>query len=67
MFCKPHAVDYPHTMAIIDVHHHWINEADYLDHLLREMDRLGVERAGLMALGAPFQRLFLTVPGRLLR
>ncbi len=51
---------YHEPVGIIDVHHHWINEPDYLDHLLREMDRLDVERAGLMAMGKLFQRLFLT-------
>lgn len=49
-------------MKIIDVHHHWVNEAGYLDHLLVEMDRLRIERLGLIALGNPFQKLFLTVP-----
>ena len=49
-------------MGIIDVHHHWVNEPDYLDRLLVEMDRLGIERAGLIAMGRPFQRLFLTAP-----
>jgi predicted TIM-barrel fold metal-dependent hydrolase len=49
-------------MSIIDVHHHWINEPDYLEHLLREMDRLEIDRAGLMAMGAPFRRLFVTQP-----
>lgn len=47
-------------MAIIDVHHHWVNEPGYLDGLLAEMDRLGIERTGLIAMGRPFQRLFLT-------
>jgi predicted TIM-barrel fold metal-dependent hydrolase len=47
-------------MPIIDAHHHWVNEAGYLDALLREMDRLEIERTGLIALGRPFQRLFLT-------
>lgn len=50
------------SRKIIDVHHHWVNEVDYLDRLLVEMDRLGIERAGLIALGAPFRRLFLTQP-----
>ncbi len=49
-------------MPIIDVHHHWVNEPDYLDRLLAEMDRLEIERVGLIALGKPFQRLFLTRP-----
>ena len=39
--------------GIIDVHHHYICEHGYLDGLLREMDRLGIEKAGLMAMGPP--------------
>ncbi|MGH9341443.1 MAG: amidohydrolase family protein [Acidobacteriota bacterium] len=49
-------------MRIIDVHHHWVNEPDYLDSLLAEMDRLQIESVGLMAMGPAFQRLFLTRP-----
>ncbi len=49
-------------MAVIDMHHHWVNEPDYLKRLLGEMDRLGIERTGLIALGEPFRRLFLTKP-----
>lgn len=49
-------------MRIIDVHHHWVNEADYLDRLLEVMDQLEIERVGLLALGTPFRRLFLTQP-----
>lgn len=49
-------------MPIIDAHHHWVNEPDYLDRLLTEMDRLEIEKVGLIALGQPFQRLFLTQP-----
>lgn len=44
------------------MHHHWINESNYIERLLREMDRLGIERTGLMAMGVPFRRLFLTEP-----
>lgn len=44
------------------MHHHWVNEDGYLCKLLYEMDRLGIERACLMAMGRPFQRLFLTAP-----
>lgn len=47
------------SATIIDVHHHWVNERNYLARLLREMDRLKIERLGLMALGPPFRRLFL--------
>jgi len=46
-------------MPVIDVHHHWVNEADYVDRLLAVMDRLDIERTGLIALGEPFRRLFL--------
>lgn len=49
-------------MHVIDIHHHWVNEPDYLRRLLTEMDRLGIERTGLIALGEPFRRLFLTEP-----
>lgn len=49
-------------MPIIDVHHHWVNETGYPDDLLAEMDRLGIERLGLIAMGTPFRRLFLTRP-----
>lgn len=49
-------------MPTIDMHHHWVNEAGYLDGLLAEMDRLEIERLGLIAMGKPFQRLFLTQP-----
>lgn len=50
------------SWRVIDVHHHWVNEPEYLSNLLRQMDRLHIERTGLMALGAPFQRLFLKQP-----
>lgn len=46
-------------MSIIDVHHHYICEHGYLDNLLREMDRLGVEKTGLMAMGPKFETLFV--------
>lgn len=49
-------------MEIIDVHHHWVNEKDYVTSLLNEMDRLGISRTGLIAMGAPFRRLFLRQP-----
>ncbi len=49
-------------MAVIDIHHHWVNEPNYLERLLAEMDRLGIEKVGLIALGAPFRRLFLAEP-----
>ena len=34
-----------------DVHHHWVNEVGYIDRLLLEMDRLGIERTVLIAMG----------------
>jgi len=43
-----------------DIHHHWVNEAGYIDRLLREMDRLGIERTGLIAMGPVAQALFVT-------
>lgn len=46
--------------GIIDVHHHYICERRYVDNLLREMDRLGIEKSGLMAMGPLFERLFVT-------
>jgi predicted TIM-barrel fold metal-dependent hydrolase len=46
--------------GIVDVHHHYICEHGYLDGLLREMDRLGIEKTGLMAMGPLFERLFVT-------
>ena len=45
-----------------DVHHHWVNEEGYIDRLLRAMDRLGVERVGLIAMGDLMADLFLTRP-----
>ena len=45
--------------GIWDVHHHWVNETSYIDRLLREMDRLGIERAGLIALGDLIPDLFI--------
>lgn len=49
-------------MKIIDIHHHWVNEDGYIDRLIAAMDLLGIEQLGLIALGKPFQRLFLTSP-----
>lgn len=34
-----------------DVHHQWVNETGYIDRLLKEIDRLGIERTGLIAMG----------------
>ena len=39
------------TMPVWDVHHHWVNEGGYVERLLATMDRLGIERAGLIAMG----------------
>lgn len=47
---------------IVDVHHHWVGEADYIDRLLREMDRLGIEKTGLIAMNELIPRVFLTRP-----
>ena len=46
-------------MAIWDVHHHWINEAGYIKRLLREMDRLGIERTGLIGMGEVTREIFV--------
>ena len=46
----------------IDVHHHLVCERGYLDGLLREMDSLGIEKTGLIAMGPLFERLFVTTP-----
>ncbi len=50
-------------MAVIDIHHHWVNEPDYIDRLLAEMEHLEIEKVGLIALGEAFRRLFLTRDG----
>ena len=47
-----------------DVHHHWVNEPGYIDRLLRTMDRLGIERAGLIAMGEVVADLFVRHPPR---
>lgn len=46
-------------MRIQDIHHHWVNEKGYIGRLLREMDRLGIERLGLIAMGPIVKELFL--------
>lgn len=48
-----------------DVHHHWVNETGYIDRLLGEMDRLGIEKTGLIAMGDIFPDLFLRHPPRM--
>ena len=47
------------TSSIWDVHHHWVNEAGYIDRLLRTMDSCGVERLGLIAMGDFASDLFI--------
>ena len=45
--------------SIIDFHHHLVNERGYVDELLKEMDRLGVDKVCLSALGPLFDGLFV--------
>ena len=47
------------SSPIWDVHHHWVNEAGYINRLLAEMDRQSVERTGLIAMGDLIPDLFL--------
>ena len=49
-------------MSIIDIHHHLVCEKGYPERLLREMDALGIERTGLIAMGPLFESLFVTLP-----
>lgn len=44
---------------LYDVHHHWVNEKGYIGRLLGEMDRLGIERTGLVAMGPILPGLFV--------
>ncbi|MBN1557647.1 MAG: amidohydrolase family protein, partial [Lentisphaerae bacterium] len=44
---------------IWDMHHHWVNETGYIDRLLRTMDRLGIEKTGLIAMGEVARDLFV--------
>ena len=44
---------------IWDIHHHWVNEKGYIDRLLQEMDRLEIERLGLIAMGEICRDLFV--------
>tara|TARA_Y100000588_G_scaffold363387_1_gene426013 strand:+ start:2583 stop:3410 length:828 start_codon:yes stop_codon:yes gene_type:complete len=50
--------------GIWDVHHHWVNEVGYIDRLLKTMDRLQIERVGLIAMGEIAEDLFLIHPPR---
>jgi len=47
-----------------DMHHHWANESGYIDRLLREMDRLGIERTVLIAMGDFAPDLFVRGAGQ---
>ena len=44
---------------IIDIHHHMVNEKDYVPRLIDKMDRLGIDKVCLIGLGKLFQRIFL--------
>jgi predicted TIM-barrel fold metal-dependent hydrolase len=46
-------------MNVIDLHHHLLNEDNYVDDLLREMDKCGVEKICLSALDRFGRKLFL--------
>ena len=48
-----------HRSSIWDVHHHWVNEAGYVDRLLHTMDACGIERLGLIAMGDFVPDLFI--------
>ena len=50
------------TSTIWDIHHHWVNEAGYINRLLRRMDSLGIERTGLIAMGPVLRDLFVGRP-----
>ena len=52
------------THTTWDVHHHWVNEPGYIDRLLREMDRLGIERTVLIAMGGSNAFASFYDPGR---
>jgi len=44
---------------IIDIHHHIVNEKDYVPRLIDEMDRLGIDKVCLIGLGKLFEGIFL--------
>ena len=46
-------------MRKIDMHHHLVEEVGYVDSLLREMDRLKIEKTALIGLGKLFPNLFV--------
>ncbi|MCC6681883.1 MAG: amidohydrolase family protein [Phycisphaeraceae bacterium] len=60
-----HAVEIAMMMAmpvhntVWDMHHHWVNEDGYIDRLLATMDRLSIEKTGLIAMGNVFADLFI--------
>ncbi len=45
--------------SIWDVHHHWVNEAGYIERLLRAMDARGIERVGMIAMGDFVPEIFI--------
>jgi len=45
-------------MKKIDTHHHLVEEKNYLENLLREMDRFEIEKSVLIGLGPLFKGLF---------
>ncbi len=47
------------NMKIIDMHHHLVEEAGYVDNLLQEMDINGIEKSALIGLGPLFKGLFV--------
>jgi uncharacterized protein len=46
-------------MRKIDIHHHLIEEKDYVENLLRTMDSLEIEKTALIGLGPLFKGLFV--------
>lgn len=47
------------TNVIWDIHHHWVCEEGYLDTLLRQMDRQGIEKVALIVMGPALRELFV--------
>jgi len=46
-------------MKKIDMHHHLVEEHDYIDNLLRTMDEHEIEKSSLIGLGSLFKGLFV--------
>jgi len=46
-------------MKKIDIHHHLVEETEYVDNLLREMDKNEIEKSALIGLGSLFKGLFV--------